>query len=212
MTNWQFVGTWNGRAYVPYRMANSLSQKDGWHRRTIRSGLYEAEVLVPESYGGRVADVVIRQVAQSVANLPGVLTQRLTQPMVIAFVPDLYAPATYYAPELIEFDADYIHEQHDGGVFLGHSSRHRNFEELLAHELAHAFDYALGRPSESTACFVTEYARTSDGERFAEGLVAFLQFYAGRDTLGRHRDALRERLGTPKMRFFGELLSPGASP
>lgn len=233
MTNWQFVGTWKPTAYQPYRFIGPLTWVEEWNSvrtftRTFRVGTFEVEVQMPDLWAdsdGKArrlredqADSVIRQVAQSVANLPGVLTQRLPK-MHMHFVPKRHSPASYYSgTNLVAFDARYIHTPAGEPVFLGNLPHHRNFEELLAHELAHALDDHLGWASASTAwqnalldapCFVTEYARKNDRERFAEGLVAFLQFYAGRDSMAADdRRTLRLRLGNAKVRYFAKLLSP----
>lgn len=94
------------------------------------------------------------------------------------------------------------------------------FEEVLIHEMAHVLDYAARverlqrndcagdacRLSDgkrwlaavaSSPCAVSDYAETSNREDFAESVLAWLAYYAGRQggLSPQSRGALRERLG-----------------
>ena len=132
------------------------------------------------------------------------------------------APATTLNSSLIWVSDRYIHSE--GRVFVASSSQHRNFEELLVHELAHLLDHRFSPPAPGATpagtpgwsdldleshCLVSTYAHESPSEHFAEALSAFLQLYAGRDTLAPEiRQELKNRLGRQKIRFFNRLLSP----
>ena len=226
MTDWPFAATWNPAAYEPYRFLTDVERdasSGGIYTRTMQSGSLTAHLKVHDGWREAIAGEVIEIVARVLANVPSVLTQALGE-VTVEFVPqsmvfgigvDAVAMTVY--PSEIWVSDELIHTPGQGPVFVANHSRHRNFEELLVHELAHVLDFRLGYPSNSpewnaavrdAPCRITQYAHDSPVEHFAEALSAYLQFYAGRDTLGEHRWVLQSRLGMSKFRYFGSLLSP----
>ena len=219
MPGWPYYQIWD---YDDYRhpfsfRTNEWVVAEGHYERRYVMGRAQVLVQVSDQEGWSFDDIqaVHRLVGRTVAGLPAALTQRL--PPVQIQILGNRANATSFVdspPYVVRFPARYVHASAGpgGSVLLGNTPSHRNFEELLIHELAHVMDayaaHAQGtlRWSSSTRwhdamaespCAVSTYAETSPGEDFAESVVAWFAFYGARGGVlaGDDRRRIRHRLG-----------------
>ena len=237
MPGWPYYPIWDYDAYaVPFALVGRWRRTTDRGRgleREYRLGRSQVVIRVEESHRYD-AQEVIRLVGKALARLPGGLTQRLPRTAVeiigdrdtpFANYRIVYGPggpgnrvAAFDPAFGVVFPTSYVNLDNAGRPVLGSSLSHRNFEELLIHELAHVLDYYAAHlayhagdlifPTWSDSaqwrdaiaaspCAVSEYARSNAAEDFAESMLAWFAYYGGRTgALGfADRRRLKTRLG-----------------
>ena len=210
MPGWPYYLIWDYDDYAePFVLGRGTVTGDYfYYDRPFRQGVLGANLRVETNEYDAVPTAVL--MGRALAAVPRVLSQQL--PPIRLEIAGHYANAQFlrgFFPDsyTVRFPLRYVHGDNAGRPVLGNNHQHRNFEELLIHELAHALDSYSGTPSSSDAwlnaihqspCAVSEYAQTAGHlEDFAESVVAYLAYYAGRNGAlsGTERRNLKTRLG-----------------
>ena len=140
------------------------------------------------------SDRVARQVAKAWAAQPAVL-RRSVMPLILSVDIGAGDAAVFWdmtdqSPQsyVIEYPAAYVHEYAD--------TLDWSFEEMLTHEMCHVIDRKLGQLSDFADWqnavirdngFVTDYARSSTREDFAESCAAHILLAIGDRLTAEHR-------------------------
>ncbi len=216
--------TWNA---VPCSMHAALQPENGLeysltHVLSWRGG--EREVYIAVSGESAVTihiwphfaddDWVARRVAAAWASQPAIL-RRSVMPLIVAIDSGLSGGPVYWdyretveAAHVVDFPADYVHE--DAGTLDW------AFEELLTHELCHALDGVHGLreregwkdAARSDGSYVSDYARSSAEEDFAESCAAYVLLRTSPRLDDRHRRHVEDTM-PKRMEWLGELFGLG---
>ena len=199
---------WNAADYaVPYRLDPHLGKEplavetaEGFPavERTFRSGRASIVIQIEHEYEWPHRKA-FPEIAKSLASLPGPLVQRLPE-VTLEFSARRVHPTAPNA-NAWAYAGDCSGNPHIvvlASTSAGIIQEYGNLEETLVHEFAHVLEhhvwqqggcwtavYSEGREwaeaMSSTPCHVTEYATTNPQEDFAESVLAWFAYSAGRN-------------------------------
>ena len=149
MNDYFYTDTWDYDSYdEPFVLGGErVNSEHGYSERLMKHGRLKATLRVYDSH--QWENVAIHRImAKAIAALPGTLVQRLP-PIVLEITRRTYSSNSDNAftvrssapPYTVQFPLRYVKIDNAGRPYVAHTASHRNFEELLAHELAHVIDY-----------------------------------------------------------------------
>ena len=193
-----------------YHLTHVLSQHGG--RRDYMAVAGESAVRIQIYPHFDNPGWVANRVASAWAAQPAIL-RRSVMPLIISID---YAGPVYWdyredveAAHIVEYPAAYVHE--DAGTLDW------SFEELLTHELCHALDARHGLrhrkgwkdAASDDGAYVTDYARSSADEDFAESCAAYVLLRTSARLTDDHRQHLEDTMAQ-RMEWLGRLFGLGS--